>query len=301
MALQTQIEQSAGFTGKWNEARDVFRVDAQTYGYLSPIQRIEIEGGGEGIRIVSGALTNTEWWHWFMPVTSCPRYKGTLVEIADRYDPFCKAAACTEACGAEDGFVDLSAGRLRLVEEAKLIENIFPRLQAYLQRAERLTDQICADQNVGILIDSSQSVVSLHSRVKPDPASFNSHVQAIKELYPVITGVQGKVNTAFLPQPKEYSQDDLEEASVLEEARYHALVEAVRQEAIDILHFLVAKKGGTVEDDVFHLAQDNMSYIMHSNRIEAQRNSLYMGNEGFKKGVQELQKFFQTTLGGGRW
>lgn len=299
MDLQTQIEQSLGFKGNWNEDRNVFRVDAVTYGYMSPIQRIEIEP--QGLHLVSSAVTNTEWWRWFMPVSSCPRYKGTLVEIHDRFDAFCKAGACSEACGAEDGFVDLSAGRLRLVEEALLIENIFPRLTAYLKRAEAMTEKICVAQDVRIMLDTSSSVVTLHTRIKPEPASFLRHVQAFKELYPMITGVQGKVNTGFLPNPGEYSQDDLDEKSILEEARYHALVEAVRQEAIDILHFLVTKKGGVIEDDVYHLNQDGMSYILHSNRIEAQRNSLYMGNEGFKKGVQEIQKFFQTTLGGGRW
>ncbi|MEZ0369642.1 MAG: hypothetical protein ACAI44_11185, partial [Candidatus Sericytochromatia bacterium] len=254
-----------------------------------------------GIRLVSSPVTNIEWWHWFMPVNSCPRYKGTLVEIHDRYDPFCKVGGCAEACGAEDGFVDLSAGRLRLIEEATLIENIFPRLSAYLKRAQDMTETACMLEDVVIMLDTSTSVVCLHSRIKPDPANFHKHVQAFNQLYPKITGIQGKVNTGFLPNPGEYSQDDLDEKSILEEARYYALVEAVRQESVDILKFLLAKKGGKVEEDTYHLDQDNMSYILHSNRIEAQRNSLYMGNEGFKKGVQEMQKFFQTTLGGGRW
>lgn len=299
MDLQSQIEKTLGFSGSWNDDRSSFRVDPLTYGYLSPIQRVEVEPGG--IHLISSPVTNTEWWHWFMPTSTCPRYKGHLVEIKDRFDPFCRAAACAEACGADDGFVDLSAGRLRLQEEALLIGNIFPRLHTYLNRAEKLTQQICQDQGVGILVDTSQNVVSLHSRLRPDPDSFVRHVEAYRQLYPMITGVQGKVNTAYLPQPKEYSRDDLGEQSVLEEARYHALVEAVHQEAQDMLHFLLSRKGGVIEDNIYHLNQDNMSYTLLSNRIEAARGGLYMGNEGFKKGVQELQRFFQTTLGGGRW
>lgn len=299
MDLQYQIEQSLGLKGQWNEARTTFRADPVTYGYMVPIQRVEVEP--QGIRLFSSPVTNTEWWRWFMPITSCPRFKGALVEIRDRFDPFCKAGACAEACGAEDGFVDLSAGRLRLIEEAQLIEHIFPRLTFYLKRAEALAEKVCAAQDVGIMLDTSQNVVSLHSRIRPEPATFLRHAQAFRELYPMITGVHGKVNTGFLQNPGEYSQDDLDEASILEEARYYGMIEAVRQESIDILHFLVGKKGGVIEDDVFHLNQDNLAYTLHTNRVEAQRGGLYMGTEGFKKGVQEVQKFFQTTLGGGRW
>lgn len=299
MDLQAQIERILGYSGSWNDERTSFRVDPLTYGYLSPLQRVEVEAGG--IHLISSPITNTEWWHWFMPVSSCPRYKGHLVEIKDRFDPFCRAGACTETCGADDGFVDLSAARLRLQEEALLIENLFPRLQAYLNRAEKLKNEVCKNQNVGILLDNNQAVVSLYSRLRPDPASFTRHVQAYQQLYPMITGVQGKVNTAYLPHPKTYSRDDLDEQSVLEEARFYSLVEAVRQEALDMLHFLLSRKGGFIEDNIYHLNQDNMSYTLHTNRIEASRAGLYMGNEGFKKGVQELQRFFQTTLGGGRW
>ncbi len=299
MDLQAQIEKTLGYSGNWNEDRTSFRVDPLTYGYLSPIQRVELEAGG--IHLISSPITNTEWWHWFMPISSCPRYKGHLVKIKDRFDAFCRAGACTEACGADDGFVDLSAARLRLQEEAQLIENLFPRLQAYLNRAERLKDEVCKSQSVGILLDNNQAVVSLYSRLRPEPASFTRHVQAYQQLYPMITGVQGKVNTAYLPHPKTYSRDDLDEQSVLEEARFHSLVEAVRQEALDMMHFLLSRKGGFIEDNIYHLNQDNMSYTLHNNRIEASRAGLYMGNEGFKKGIQELQRFFQTTLGGGRW
>ncbi len=109
MNPQNQIASILGMTGKWDDNQSVFKVDPLVYGYLSPIQKLEIEALG-GWHLVSSPITNIEWWHWFMPVSSCPRYKGHLVEISDRYDPFCKAAACSEACGAEDGFVDLSAG-----------------------------------------------------------------------------------------------------------------------------------------------------------------------------------------------
>lgn len=298
--LHSQIESILGMTGKWDPSQTVFKIDPITYGYLSPIQKLEIEALG-GWHLVSSPITNTEWWHWFMPVSSCPRYKGHLVEIPDRFDAFCKAAACSEACGAEDGFVDLSAGRLRLIEEGALVASIFPRLQHYIDRAESLTKEICQHQGTAILVDSEQGIVRLHTRLKSDLTELQSHVKAFKQLYPMITGVQGKVNTGFLPQAKTYSQDDLNEVSILEEARYYALVEAVRQEALDMLDFLLERKNGRKEDNVYHIDQNNISYTLLNHRIEATRGGLYMGNEGFTKGVQEIQSFFQTTLGGGRW
>jgi len=300
MDLHTQIEKLLGFNGSWNPTRNLFRVDPLSYGYLVPIKQVELEAGGVLLR--SSPVTNTEWWHQFGPVSSCPRYKGQLIEIEDRYNPFCREGNCSELCHAEDGFVDLSAGRLRLQEDAEHIQHRFPRLQHFLERAEKLTEEYCQKNQVRILFDTSDNIVELRSRLRPESdAVLTAHIQTFKELYPLITGVQGKVNTAFLPQTPDYSDVDITDESVLEEGRYYALQEAVRQEAIDILHFLVERKGGTITENEYYMPENQMIYILWNNRIEATRKGLYMGNEGFKKGVQEIQKFFQTTLGGGRW
>ena len=299
MDLHTQIEKLLGFNGTWNIERTVFRVDPLIYGYLVPIKEVELEAGG--ILLRSSPVTNTEWWHQFMPVSSCPRYKGQWVEIQDRYDRFCHEGNCAELCHAEDGFVDLSAGRLRLQEDAEHIQQRFPRLQHFLERAESLTQKLCQDTPVRIMLDTSQNLVELRSRLRPEnDAILSAHIQTFKELYPRITGIQGKVNTAYLPQPPDYSEVEITDESVLEEGRFYALQEAVRQEGIDMLHFLIERKNGVVTENEYHMPE-KMIYILWNNRIEATRNGLYMGNEGFKKGVQELQKFFQTTLGGGRW
>lgn len=299
MTLQTDLESLLGFKGKWNADQTQFRTDPLNYGYLVPIQRAELEAGG--VLLVSSPVTNAEWWHQFMPVSSCPRYKGQLVEIQDAYDGFCRQGNCAELCNAEDGFVDLSAGRLRLLEDAEHIQQRFPRLQHFLERAETLVQEYNASQDTQLMLDKSDAVVSLKVRLRPEPESLMGHIQALKEVYPRITGVQGKVNTAYLPQAPDYSDVDISDESVLEEGRYYALQEAVRQEAVDILHFLVERKGGSVSDNEYHLPENQMVYTLWGNRIEATRNGLYMGNEGFKKGIQELQTFFQTTLGGGRW
>jgi len=299
MNLQAQIESLAGFSGKWNEQGTVFRADPLVYGYLIPVQRIEIEAAG--VHLLSSPITNTEWWHQFMPLNGCPRYKGQLVEIPDRYDPFCQAGKCDEACGAEDGFVDLSAGRLRLIEDAEAVAQKFPRLHAYLQRAEQLTQAARDAEGVSIMLDTSLSVVDLRARIQPDPDNLARHLAVFKQLYPQITQIHDKVNTAFLPQPKDFSDVTITEESILEEARFYALQEGVRQEALDMLNFLVTRKGGNIVENEYHLPQEQMVYTLLNHRIEATRNGLYMGTEGFSKGVQEVQKFFQTTLGGGRW
>lgn len=299
MDLAGQISQTSGLSGNWSADQRHFRSDPLVYGYLTPIQQLDIEPGG--LQIVSSPVTNTEWWHQFIPVSTCPRYRMQGIRIPDGHADFCLQGQCDTACGAEDGFVDLSAGRLRLIEEASLIQLRFPRLDFFLARAERLTRKLNASQQTHILLDISERVVRLRARIQPDMASLARHLSAFRQLYPQITQIHDKVNTAFLPQPKDFSDVAITEESVLEEARFYALQEGVRQEAVDILHFLVERKGGSISENEYYLPQEQMVYTLMPLRIEAARSGLYMGTEGFRKGVQEVQRFFQTTLGGGRW
>lgn len=299
MDLASQISQTSGLSGNWSADQRSFRADPLVYGYLTPIQEIIIEPGG--LQIVSSPVTNTEWWHQFIPVATCPRYRTQGIRIPDAYADLCLQGQCETACGAEDGFVDLSAGRLRLIEEASLIQQRFPRLDFFLARAERLTREINASQQSSLLLDISERVVRLRARIQADMTSLARHLEAFRQLYPQITQIHDKVNTAFLPQPKDFSDVAITEESVLEEARFYALQEGVRQEAVDILDFLVTRKGGSISENEYYLPQEQMVYTLMPTRIEAMRSGLYMGREGFRKGVQEVQQFFQTTLGGGRW
>jgi hypothetical protein len=299
MDIFTQLEPLIGLKGQWDNTQTTFRSDPLSYGYLCPIQRIEVET--LGLYIISSPITNTEWWHQFMPVSGCPRVKGQWVVIDDKFDAFCKAGQCQEACGAEDGFVDLSAGRFRLEEEQEFLAQRFPRLSYFLERAEKLAQRIKSETGCGILLNTQSSVVDLRARILAQPEQIAKYAEAFRQLYGEITLVQGKVSTAYLPKPGDYSDVAITEASVIEEARFYALQEAVRQEAIDILAFLVQRKGGQIIENDYYLPQEQMTYTLLHNRIEAMRSGLYMGSEGFKKGVQELQLFFQTTLGGGRW
>ncbi|PIQ24587.1 hypothetical protein COW36_11255 [bacterium (Candidatus Blackallbacteria) CG17_big_fil_post_rev_8_21_14_2_50_48_46] len=294
-----QLSDLIGMKGQWNAAGTVFKTDTLSYGYLSPIQKIEVEG--QGLYMISCPITNTEWWHQFMPVSGCPRLKGQWIEIKDRFDPFCRAAQCDEACGAEDQFVDLSAGRFRVDEDREFLNQRFPRLGFFLERAEKLTQEISRQTGCGILLDTSSSVLDLRARFIGSDENIQKFAQAFKALYAEITRLQGKVSTAWLPQPEDYSDVKISEESVLAEARFYALQEAVRQESLDMLNFLVQKKGGQIIENEYYLPVEQVTYTLLNNRIEASRSGLYMGAEGFKKGVQELQQFFQTTLGGGRW
>lgn len=299
MELQTQLAHLIGMQGNWDSHGIVFRTDPLMYGYLTPIQRVEVES--QGLYMVSSPITNTEWWHQLIPVSSCPRFKGQYLAIRDAFDAACRAGRCMEACGAEDQFVDLSAGRLRVDEDRLLIQQYFPRLAFFLERAERLVAEVSRKSGCGILLETNTSVLDLRARFLYSPENVRKYAQAFKTLYAAITHLQGKVNTAWLPAPGDYSHVHITEESVLAEARFYALQEAVRQEALDILAFLVKKKGGQILGNEYYLPMEQITYTLLHNRIEAKRNGLYMGQEGFRKGIHELQQFFQTTLGGGRW
>lgn len=299
MSIRDIIETSVGFKGKWENYNMNFIVDPLTYGYMTPIQRVDIES--EGVHIQSSPITNTEWWTNFMPTNSCPRFKGKAIEIEDYFNDFCKDGKCEEACGAEDGFVDLSAARLRVLDDAEFIDNLYPRLQLFLNRTAEILEKVNQEEDVGIGLDLNTPFIKLHTRVANDQAAITSHMNSMKKLYTLITNIHGKIDTSVLPPAASFNDEEPTEDSVIAEAKYYAMKEAVRLESVDILNFLVNKKGGKVEGNKYVLPNEDMYYELLSDKIVANRSNLYMGNVGFDKGVQQLQQFFQTTLGGGRW
>ena len=278
MDAREMIQSTVGFTGKWeNEFR--FRVDPLTYGYLTPIETVEIEFGG--LVLTSSPLTNTAWWHHLMPASSLPPHiKVSESEI-------------------EDGFVEISAGRLNLLKDAEFIEQHFFRLHAYLTRAMAMIEKTNTVLSMGIGIDLTGTVVRIQSRMVTDQDLLARNCEAFKKLYAKITDIHGKVDTSSLPQPGDFSSEEIED--ILRESRYYALQEAVRMETLDILAYIISKKGGQVEGNQYHLPRDRMIYTVLPHRVEAHRAGSYMGQIGFDKGIRQMQQFFATTLGGGRW
>ena len=272
------IKTTVGFGGKW-ENDFKFRIDPLTYGYLTPIERIEVEFGG--ILLSSSPLTNTEWWEHLMPAMAIPE------SVEYNQDE------------VEDGFIELSAGRLNLLEDAEFIEHHFTRLYTYLSRAISMVERTNEVLQMGIGLEIDKSSIRLQARLETDQELLLRNCEAFKKLYTKITDIHGKVDTSALPEPGNFNGNDIE--SIIQESKYYALKEATRLEGIDILSYIVNKKQGTIEDDDYILPNDRMIYKLYPNCIEALRSGTYMGRIGFDKGVKPLQQFFATTLGGGRW
>lgn len=272
------IKTTLGFGGKW-ESDFKYRVDPLTYGYLVPIERVEIEFGG--ILITSSPVTNTEWWHLLMPAMAVPQHV--------KYDE----------SEVEEGFLELSAGRLNLLEDADYLELHFTRLYTFLSRAMSMIERTNEVLQMGIGLDVDNSLVRLQSRIVTDQELLVRNCEAFKKLYSKITDIHGKVDTSVLPEPGSFNSSDIED--IIQESKYYALKEATRQESLDILNYIITKKKGTIDDTDYVLPSDKMIYKLHPNRIEAFRAGNYMGRTGFEKGIKQIQQFFATTLGGGRW
>ncbi|PIQ27435.1 hypothetical protein COW36_22805 [bacterium (Candidatus Blackallbacteria) CG17_big_fil_post_rev_8_21_14_2_50_48_46] len=278
MDTREMIQSTVGFTGKW-ETEHRFRIDPLTYGYLTPLEKIEIEFGG--LVITSSPLTNIEWWHHLMPAMGLP--------------PHVKV----EPDEVEDGFVELSAGRLKLLEDAEFIEHHFTRLYTYLSRAMSMIEKTNSVLSMGIGVDYSGTLIKLQSRVVTDQDLFVRNCEAFKKLYSKITDIHGKVDTSILPQPSDFNGQDIED--IIRESKFYAMKEAVRLESLDILSYIMSKKGGQIEGNEYQLPKDRMIYKVFPNRVESHRAGNYMGQIGFDKGIKQMQQFFATTLGGGRW
>lgn len=278
MEIREMIKSTIGFGGKW-ENDFKYRVDPLTYGYLVPIERVEVEFGG--ILITSSPLTNTEWWCHLMPAMAIPEHI-----------PY-------EREQVEDGFIELSAGRLNLLEDADFLEHHFTRLYSFLSRAMSMIERTNEVLQMGIGVEVDKTVVRLQSRIETDQELLVRNCEAFKKLYTKITDIQGKVDTSVLPDPGNFNGNDVD--NIIQESKYYALKEATRLEAIDILSYIISKKQGEIDGTDYILPHDKMIYKLYSNRIEALRSGTYMGNIGFDKGIKQLQQFFATTLGGGRW
>lgn len=278
MDTREMIQSTLGFTGKWETERR-FRVDTLTYGYLTPIEKVEIDV--EGLTLISSPLTNTEWWHTLMPAMAIPAHIS--------YDPE----------EVEDGFIELSAGRLNLLEDADFLEHHFTRLYTFLSRAMTMIEKTNSVLSMGIGLNYSDTILRLQSRFVLDQDLLIRNVEAFKKLYAKITDIHGKVDTSILPQPSDFSGNDIED--IIRESKFYALKEAVRQESMDILAYIISKKAGQIEGNQYILPKDRMSYKLLPTRIEAYRAGNYMGTIGFDKGIKQIQEFFATTLGGGRW
>lgn len=282
--------------GSWKDHS--FIIDHKQAGYLIPIERVDMLGGV--VKIQSSPITNTEYWTKFTPIHQCPRFEGALY-IPDEYAPFCQQTKCNTACGADEGFVELSAARFRLVEESEIIKNSYQRLQQFLDRCYSLIEEFKNLFGVDIHLDISTNKPYFYSEIYMpfDENVIQNYIEAYKTLYPEITDIRGKIDIERFSISDDY--DPVSEAGLVEEARTYNLQEMVRLSAKDILSDVVKHKEGEVDGNFFLIEHGKLRYLLKPNSIEAYRDELYMGSVGFKKGISEINNFVTTTLGGGRW
>lgn len=295
--LKTLISDSlSNFKGKWQA--NSFIIDKKVSGYLLPIEKIDLDGSK--ILIKSSPVTNIEMWTKFTPIHQCPRFEGALY-IPDEYAPYCKEAKCNTACGAEDGFVELSAARFRLIEEKEIISNQYRRLQQFLDRCYLMIDEFKSTFGVDIKLDINDKHPFFYSELYApfDENMIKNYIEAYKTLYPEITDITGKVDIDKFYLDEDY--DPVSESGLVQEARTYNLQEMVRLGAKDILEDTVKLKDGKIEENFYLIDNGRIRYLLKKNTIEAYREDLYMGNVTFKKGLNEINKFVSTTLGGGRW
>ncbi len=278
MDIREMVKTTLGFGGKW-ENDFKYRVDPLTYGYLVPIERVNIEFGG--IMLTSSPITNVEWWTHLMPAMGIPE------DIS--YDK----------SRVEDGFIELSAGRLDLMENADFLEHHFTRLYTFLSRAMSMVERTNEVLKMGIGMELTGTVLRLQARIETDQELLVRNCEAFKKLYAKITDLHGKVDASVVPPAGAFHGNDVD--SIIQESKYYALKEATRLESLDIMNYIVTKKSGIVEDNDYILPADKMIYKLEPDRIEALRSGSYMGRVGFDQGVKQVQQFFATTLGGGRW
>jgi hypothetical protein len=282
--------------GKWEN--NVYKVDHKQAGYLVPVEIVALTK--DSIIIKSSAITNIEWWTKFTPIDKCPRFMGAL-EIEDEYAPFCRLGKCNEACGAEDGFVELSAGRFRLAEDSNIIKNEFKRLQEFLDRANRLIDEFKSTFDVEIQLYPGTNSPYLYSMLKRpvDENVIRNYLEAFITIYTEITDIRGSVDIEAFTLNEDF--DPVSEDGLVQESRNYGLQEMVRIGAQDLLNDVIKQKNGNVEGNFYLIDHGKMRYVLRPTRVEAVRDELYMGNVTFKKGLKDVQDFLVTTLGGGRW
>lgn len=283
-------------SGKW--VGNTFKVNFRESGYLLPVSSVEIVN--DSIYISSSSLTNIEWWTKFTPNSQCPRYLGHL-DIKDSYTPYCIDGKCIEACGAEDGFVELSAARFRLLEDAEIIRNGFKRLQEFLDRALRLSQEFNQIFNVNIQIDIKTQYPFFFTSLPLNSSEFDikNTIEALFTIYHEITDIRGKIDIELFHINEDY--DPVSEDGLIQESKNYGLQEMVRLATKDLLEEIMKERHGEIEGKFYLLDRGKMRYILRSNRVEAIRDELYMGNVTYNKGLKEVQEFLSVTLGGGRW
>ena len=282
--------------GTWED--NIFKVNFKETGYLVPVEKVELKK--DRIIVSSSCITNIEWWNKTIPIDQCKRFKGAL-EIPDDFAPFCLEAKCSEACGAEDGFVELSAARFRLVEEKEIIKNDFKRLQSFFDRAFRLMDEFKGTFEVDLHLETDTKSPYLYAVIErpSDESVLRKYFEAFLTIYPEITDIRGKMDIEDSALNEDF--DPISEDGLVQESRNYGVQEMIRRGSIDLLNDIIKQKDGTIEGNFYLIERGRMRFILKPTRIEAVRDELYMGNVNFKKGLKEVQNFIVTTLGGGRW
>ncbi|MBC7475672.1 MAG: hypothetical protein H7263_15410 [Candidatus Sericytochromatia bacterium] len=288
-------ESLSSLSGEWKH--NIFQVDHKKSGYLTAIDQIELKS--ERICLRSSQVTNIEWWTKFTPIHLCKRFEGALY-IPDEWAPFCQVAKCNIACGADDGFVELSAARFRLIEESNIISSEFKRLQQFLDRCYRLIEEFKETFNVEIQLDINSKKPFFYSEINiGEENMIRNYLEAYMTLYPEITDIRGNIDIDNFVLNEDY--DPISEDGLVQEAQTYGLQEIVKLGSEDLLHDLVIQKDGKVDGKFYLIDSSKLRYVLKPNMIEAFREDLYMGNVTFKKGLKEVERFLSTTLGGGRW
>ncbi|MEK7434432.1 MAG: hypothetical protein AABZ74_14975 [Cyanobacteriota bacterium] len=295
--LKRTIENSLGYIkGKW--INNIFNVNKKDCGYLSPIEKIELYN--DEIIIKSSPFTNTEWWTKFTPNMECPRYMGRLV-IDDSYMPFCLKGKCSQACGVDEGFTELSAARFRLIEEKNIIQDGFKRLQEFLDRTFRLTSEFNETFSVDINVYLGSQYPHFYSKIPQplDDFQIQNYISAYMTLYPEINDIRGNMDIEEFFISDDF--DPVDESGLVHEAKNYALQEMVKLAGQEMLEDVVNARAGKIDGKFYLIDNGKMRYILRPNKIEAIRDELYMGNVSYKKGLNEVKEFISVTLGGGRW
>jgi hypothetical protein len=293
MSLAATINATIGLKGTTGPE---WHVDQRQHGPFAPL--LYAAETPDGIHLVSCSLTNTEWWQVFIPRTLCPRLGGAL-PIDDWVAPFCKAENCAEACGAEDGFVELRANRFRLAADDAILAQRFAHLHEFLARADRVISQQNQTSGTGWQLSRQYPLPCLEVLV---PAQYlTAHLQALAAMWPALTGVTSAVEVDRFP-PFDIEGTDIDsEPGLMAMAQHYALREILRNRAEFLFTDLVAERGGEVNGNEYKLSGGLRYVISHQVECFVGDKGGYMGAVDFTGGLDQVRQFVATTLGGGRW
>jgi hypothetical protein len=293
MSLAGVIERTIGLKGtdgpEWH-------MDQRLHGPFPPL--LYAAETPDGIHLVSCSLTNTEWWQTFLPRQLCPRLGGAL-GIDDWVAPYCQAERCEEACGAEDGFVELRANRFRLAADADILRKRYPHLHDFLTRAEGIVAAQNQARTLGWQLTRQYPLPCLEVMVPPD--QLVAHLQGLAAMWPGLTGVTTGTDIEHFP-PFDFATVDIEtEDGLMAMAQHYALREILRSRTEFLFADLVAERGGEVAGHEYKLAGGLRYVISHHVECFVGDKGGYMGAVDFTGGLAQIRQFVATTLGGGRW